>query len=234
VGITSDNYTDYDSVREAAFVLTNSDVESESYAMSLGMAKKWDGHGITLGYAYTDANDVQPMTSSVAFSNYVNRAFNDPQEQVSSRSDYNIEHRVTASYSFEKEFLADYASKAFVFFQNSSGVPYSRTVSGNSAFNYTPYLEGNNVLVPGTLRNEFTGPSWTKVDVKFTQELPGLRDGDTSSVFLVIDNITNMFNDEWGVLEQPSFPRGLLEGQDFTTVNDASAYEVRVGFDYDF
>lgn len=234
VGTTADGYTDYDSVREPAFVLTNADEEANSYAFSLGLNRQWENHAITAGYAYTDANDIQPMTSSVAFSNYTNRAFNDPQEQVASTSNYNIKHRFTASYRYEKEFIADYASKAFVFFQHSSGRPYSRTISGNSAFNFTPFLEGNNVLVPGTERNEFTGPSWTKVDLKLTQELPGLRADDRATVFMVIDNLTNMINSDWGQLDQPSFPRGLLVGQPFSTSTDASAYEVRFGATYDF
>ena len=33
-----------------------------------------------VGYAWNDAEDIQPMTSSVAISNYTNRAFFDPQE----------------------------------------------------------------------------------------------------------------------------------------------------------
>lgn len=234
VGTTNAGFTDYDSVREPSFVLTNADVESDSFAFSTGLRKDWDNHAITMGYAYTDANDIQPMTSSVAFSNYVNRTFSDPQEQVSSRSNYNIEHRFTGSYQYEKEFFADYATKAFMFFQHSSGRPFSRTISGNSAFNFTPFLEGNNVLVPGTSRNEFTGPSWTKIDLKLTQELPGFREDDRASVYMVVDNLTNMLNDEWGVLRQPSFPRGLLTGQPFTTSSDASAYEVRFGINYDF
>ena len=45
------------------------------------------------------------MTSSVAFSNYVNRAFYDPEEEVLSTSNYNVEHRVTAVLNYNVNLL---------------------------------------------------------------------------------------------------------------------------------
>ncbi|MEE4282488.1 MAG: TonB-dependent receptor, partial [Pseudomonadales bacterium] len=81
VGTTADGYPEYDSVREASFVLTNSSEGNESLLASFSLSKFYDnGLDWTFGYAYSDAEDVQPMTSSVAFSNYTNRAFFDPQE----------------------------------------------------------------------------------------------------------------------------------------------------------
>ena len=53
-------------------------------------------------------------------------------------------------------------------------------------------------------------------------------------MFMVIDNLTNLINDKWGVLEQPGFPRTLVEGQPFSTSFDASAYEIRFGANYNF
>ena len=61
-----------------------------------------------------------------------------------------------------------------------------------------------------------------------------MRDGDRAQVFMVIDNLTNLVNDKWGVLEQPGFPRTLVEGQPFSTSFDASAYEIRFGANYNF
>ena len=230
-------YPVYDSVRLASFVLTNADVSNESFVASLGASKEWDnGISMTVGYAYSDAKDVQPMTSSVAFSNYSNRAFTDPQEQVLSTSNYNIKHRFTGSLSYAKDFWRNYDTRFFAFFQSSSGRPYSRVLDGqsNNIYGFTPFLNDDSVLVPGTERNEFTGPSWTKIDLKISQDLPGFRNGDRAQVFMVIDNFTNLLNDEWGVLEQPSFPRTLVPGQPFSTSVDASAYQIRFGATYDF
>lgn len=226
----------YDSPLQDTFVLTNSDVGNESFVASLGISKEWDtGWAATFGYAYSDAKDVQPMTSSVAFSNYNNRAYIDPQEQVLATSNYNIEHRFSGSLRYSKDFWTDYDTSFFAFFQSSSGRPYSLVdTNPNDYYNFTPFLDGGGVLLPGEERNGRKGPSWTKIDLKISQDLPGLRADDRAQVFMVIDNFTNLLNDEWGVLRQPSFPRTLAEGQPFSTSFDASAYEIRFGASYDF
>ena len=229
----------YSSPNMDTFVLTNSEVGNESFVASFGVVKDWDnGWRATFGYAYSDARDVSPMTSSVAFSNYNNRAFIDPQEEVLSTSNYNIRHRFSGSVSYTRDFWKGYDTSIFAFFQSSSGRPYSRTLDGlaNDIYSFTPFLgnSGNSILLPGTERNEFTAPSWTKIDLKISQELPGFRKEDRASVFMVIDNLTNLLNEEWGVLEQPGFPRTLVPGQPFSTSIDASAYEIRFGVNYDF
>ena len=232
-------YPTYDSPNQDAFVLTNSEVGNEAFVASVGLSKEWDsGWATTLGYAYSDAKDVSPMTSSVAFSNYNNRAFTDPQEEILATSNYNIKNRFSGSLSYTKDFWKEYDTRFFAFFQSSSGRPYSKTQGGvgNSIYSFTPFLgnNGNSILVPGTKRNEFTGPSWTKIDLRISQDLPGLRKQDRAQVFMVIDNLTNLINSDWGVLEQPGFPRTLVPGQPFQTSFDASAYEIRFGASYDF
>lgn len=226
----------YSSPLQDTFVLTNSDIGNQAFVASFGVSKEWDsGWAATFGYAYSDAEDVQPMTSSVAFSNYNRRAYTDPQEQILATSNYNTKHRVTGSVSYTKDFWTDYDTNIFAFFQSSSGTPYSLVDrSPNNYFNFTPFLDGGGVLLPGEERNGRTGPSWTKVDLKISQELPGLRDDDRAQIFMVIDNLTNLLNDEWGVLSQPGFPLTLAEGQPFSTSFDASAYEIRFGASYDF
>ena len=230
--------TDYDSPNLDAFVLTNSDVSNEAFALSLGAAKEYDnGLGLTFGYAYTDAKDVQPMTSAVAFSNYNNRAFNDPEEQILSTSNYNVKHRFTTSVNYEKAFFGDYNTNFFAFFLSQSGSPYSRTLNGvgNNIYGFTPFLGngGDSVLQPGTERNEFRAPNWTKVDLRIGQELPGLRADDRTEIFMVIDNLTNLIDSDWGVLETAGFPGTLSENERFS-INTASAYEIRFGARYEF
>ena len=101
-------YPTYSSVREPAFVLTNSKSDAKSLLVSGSVSKSYDfGLDWSLGYAYTDAEDVHPMTSSVAFSNYVNRAFGDPQDVSASTSDYNTKHRFTALANYERAFFGD-------------------------------------------------------------------------------------------------------------------------------
>ncbi|WP_416877196.1 TonB-dependent receptor [Litorimonas sp.] len=226
----------FDSPLEDAFVLTNSDVGNESLNISFSAAKDWNnGHRATFGYSYSDAKDVQPMTSSVAFSNYNNRAFTNPQEQVLSTSNYNIRHRFTATYAYEKAFFGDYLSKLFLYSQFNEGRPFSRVLdNGGGFFGFTPFIADANVLIPGTERNEFTSPWWFKADLKLEQEIPGIKDGHNASVFMTIDNLTNLIDSDWGILEEGSFPRTLVTGQGVNRVNDASAYEIRFGASYDF
>jgi outer membrane receptor for ferrienterochelin and colicin len=239
VGTNDEGYPIYDSVRLPSFLLTNSSEDSTSYTLSFGLMKSWDnGINLTTGYAYNHAEDVQPMTSSVAFSNYQYRAFTDPQEQVSSLSDYNIEHRFTAALSYDAEYIDGYDTTFSAFGLIQSGRPYSRTIPRddvNGIYNYTPYLDSNNVLPIGNERNGENGSWWNKVDVRVSQQLPAFTEGHSANVFFVIDNLTNLINEDWGIAERVSF--NTVEVADTTPENrqgDASLWQMRVGFNYNF
>ena len=239
VGTNDEGYPVYESNREASFVLTNSDKGNESLVASVSLNKVHDfGLDWTLGYAYSDAKDVQPMTSSVAFSNYMNRAFTDPQEQKLSTSNYNIRHRFTATLNYEAFFWNDNATTISLYAAANEGTPYSYTLADdpNSVYGYTPYLEGNPILVPGEDRNEHGGAWWAKADLKVEQELGGVGAEDKLSVFMVVDNLTNLLNDEWGILRQANFPGNVPQGQakNEYRVGDASLYQIRLGMNYEF
>ena len=149
------------------------------------------------GYAYTDARDVNPMTSSVAYSNYTNRAFFDPEEEVLSRSNYSMTHRFTSVLNYSTEIIGSYSTRFSLFAQANSGYPYSLTLSTGGgtigAYGFTPYLGfKENVLVePGT-RNDKEGDSWTKADLKITHELPAFASDHRAQAWFVIDNVTNL------------------------------------------
>ena len=234
-------YPTYESPLLDSFVLTNADENNEGFIASIGASKNWDsGWSARVGYAYSDAKDTQPMTSAVAFSNYNNRVYTDPQEQVVAVSNYNTKHRFTANVSYEKDFVKDYDTRFDMFFLSQSGRPYSEVQNRQerAIYGFTPFLSTNRLLAPGTERNEFTSPSWTKIDFRISQDLPGFRAQDRSQVFMVIDNLTNLINSEWGVLEQADFPNTRVQlgnGRlsDFS-INAASTYEIRFGAKYDF
>jgi hypothetical protein len=203
-----------------------------------------NGLDVRLGYAWVDAKDVNPMTSSVAFSNYVNRAFYDPEEEVLSRSNYNIEHRFTGVLNYNVNLFGDYNTRFSLFAQSSSGVPYSVTLGGfegtGLAYGFTPYLDFlEHVLVePGT-RNNQEGSSWTKADLRISQELPGINAEHSARAFIVVDNVTNLLNDEWGVMYKPNFPYGVTQGdidagRAESRIGGASLWEIRVGAEYRF
>ncbi len=237
VGTTAEGYPQYDSVREPSFVFTNSSEGNESTVVSVSLSKAYDfGLDWRLGYAYTDAEDVQPMTSSVAFSNYVNRAFFDPQEDRLSRSNYSIEHRFTLVVNYERMFFGDNRTIFSVYASANEGQPYSFAFNGTiNPYGFTPFLDfADNVLAPGDDRNDQDGAWWGKVDVRVEQEF-GIGPGKASA-FIVIDNLTNLLNDEWGVLRQSDFPNNVNRNQNQfePRVGDASRSEIRFGVRYAF
>ena len=83
-------------------------------------------------------------------------------------------------------------------------------------------------------RNAETGSSWTKLDLRIDVGIPVFREDDRASVFLLVDNLTNLLNDNWGILRQHAFPGTIEEGTPEPRVGDASRYEIRWGIRYAF
>ncbi|MEM7768816.1 MAG: TonB-dependent receptor, partial [Pseudomonadota bacterium] len=245
VGTTEEGYPIFDSPRADSFVLTNSDEGNRSTTVSFSVAKDYDnGLNWAFGYAWNDAEDVQPMTSSVAFSNYNNRAFFNPQEDRLSTSDYNIEHRFTLLTNYERAFFGEYNTTISAFATARSGQPYSlvREDGGSGFFGFTPFINGGSVLLPGGTRNSEEGSWWGKVDLRLEQEFPGILPTHRTAGFIVIDNLTNLINDEWGILREPDFPpnvdvnpvTGALTQPAESRIGGASLFEVRLGLRYEF
>ena len=228
-----------------SFVLTNSSVGNEAESVAFSIFKAYEfGLDARIGYAWTDSRDVNPMTSSVAFSNYINRSFYDPQEEVLSTSNWNIEHRFTLVLNYGVDFWEGYTTRFTLFGQANSGVPYSITLPGSDgtsgAYGFTPFLDfEENVLVePGT-RNEEEGSWFAKMDLRISQQLPGFGSDHRASAFLIVDNFSNLLNDEWGIQRQVAFPNGVTQdqidqGQAEGRIGDSSLWEIRVGVDYRF
>ena len=246
-GRTPEGRPIFASNREGAFVLTNADEGNRSLTVSGSVQKDYDnGIDWSLGYAYNDSKDTNPMTSSVAFSNYTNRAFFDPQEQVLSRSNYNIRHRFTGTANFERDFWKDNYTRLSIFGSLNSGQPYSLAETDAGFFGFTPFIDDDdaNILITDGTRNSENGSWWGKVDIKVEQEIPGVFGGHKAKVFMVIDNFTNLLNDEWGVLRQVAFPNTFDPTPDLSDPNavtepeqrrtDASLYEIRFGVKYEF
>src|SRR5690606_426543 len=98
------------------------------------VAKDYEnGVAASLGYAYTNAKDVHPMNSSVAFSNYHFVAASDTQNLSLATSDYEIPHRLTLNLTYAHEFFAGYETRFSLFGQavksNSYGYTFNRSSS---------------------------------------------------------------------------------------------------------
>jgi len=233
----SGTYPEYDSVREPSFVLTNSGEGNRSKNFSVSLNKAiGENFDYTIGYSWNDAEDVQPMTSSVAFSNYQNRAFFDPEEDVRSTSNYSIENRVAATANWRKTFADRIFATLSLYGSYNSGRPFSYTYNGTiNPYGFTPFLDfRDNVLAASDERNGEEGSSWTKVDMRINVDFPGFMEDHQASAFLVIDNLTNLLNDDWGILDQYNFPRTVVRGTEEPRIGDASRYEISFGVQYEF
>jgi len=112
--------------------LTNTKKGSaDTLTMSLRkpMENSWSG---MLAFSASRAKDVNPGTSSVAFSNYQYRAYLNPNDAELADSNYSVPRRVLASLTWRHNFFGDYATQVSGFFDGHSGAPYS-WVFGNDA-----------------------------------------------------------------------------------------------------
>lgn len=260
VGQTAGN--DYD------FMLGNIDKGgSESYALTI--AKNWnegvlEGLGGRFVYTHTEAEDANPMASSIAFSSYTRFATSDAQRPAAATSDYEIRDRFAFDVSYSRKFFGDNETSFRLFAQHRTGLPFSYTFansrSGNydndfghpvssysgrqatsNALLYVPAAAGGAVtatsdprvtyaagfdvaafnaflqqsgligyagkIVP---RNAFNNPDVTTVDIRISQELPAFfPNGAKLELYMDIENLGNLLNDEWGVVEQYDFYRGV-------------------------
>ncbi|HFT7531076.1 TPA: carboxypeptidase regulatory-like domain-containing protein [Stenotrophomonas maltophilia] len=113
-------------------LLTNTDKgSSDNFTVSLKKPFNGSWSGM-VAYTYSRAKDVNPGTSSVAYSSYQNNAWYNPGEDVASVSNYSIPNRIIASLSWERKFFGDYATRVSAFYDGHSGAPYS-WVFGNDA-----------------------------------------------------------------------------------------------------
>ncbi|NZA26297.1 TonB-dependent receptor [Luteimonas sp. SJ-92] len=78
-------------------------------------------------YTKTSAEDVNPLTSSQAHSNWDGRAIFNPNEPTADTSNYEISDRFTAALTWQRAFFGDYRTTATVVYEGRTGRPYSWT-----------------------------------------------------------------------------------------------------------
>lgn len=242
------------------FMLTGAD-KGGSDAVALTVAKTWnegiwDGLGAHFVYTYTEAEDANPMTSSIAQSSFTRFASSDHQNPPAATSDYEVRHRYALNVSYARKFFGDNETRVNLFAQHRSGLPFSYTFAGSRTGNFDNDF-GNNVssysgrqatsnqllyvpaasdpivlYAPGfdvagfnqfldnsglskfrgriAPRNAFRHADVTTFDVRISQELPAFfPNGAKLELFADIENLGNLLNDDWGVLEQYDFSRSV-------------------------
>jgi hypothetical protein len=130
-----------------SIVLTNALQGNRAYTISAMFTKDFEfespllgkpaGLDLNFGYAYTNADDSSPATSSVATSNYLNVATASANALDRATSNYETKHNVTFNATYTEEFFKDLESSFAFFFQARSGQPYSLTFNNTGAFGDT-------------------------------------------------------------------------------------------------
>ncbi len=107
--------------------LTNTD-RGYSWNVVGQVDKTWE-NGISIGAAYTlqRAKDVNPGTSSVAFSNYDNTATDDPNGSAYGTSNYQIDDAWRLKFGYDTELFGDNTTRFELFLNSRAGQRYSHT-----------------------------------------------------------------------------------------------------------
>jgi Carboxypeptidase regulatory-like domain/TonB-dependent Receptor Plug Domain/TonB dependent receptor len=108
-------------------LLTNTN-QGDSAIWALGFEKKFPW-GLDIDYTYTHQNvrDVNPATSSVAASNYINNITADPNHPSLSTSNYQILYENRISLTYQHKWLGDNNTTIRLFMYNRAGLPFSYT-----------------------------------------------------------------------------------------------------------
>ncbi len=153
------------------FILDNVQGEDgKGFAVSATLSKDHDnGLSWVAGYAHVQSDEVSPMTSSVAFSNWIQIAVADSENPDLATSNYEIPHRFMLNLSYEKEFFGDLTTRFTLYGQANQGRPYSAVFADEDLFFCGPFFcsgyERNLIYMP-------TGPGdpLVQFDPNFDQD----------------------------------------------------------------
>ena len=217
------------------YMLTNSGETPVSNVISLVLQKEFDfGLDVLLGYAWTEAEDVSPMTSSVAGSNFDNTALLDINNPSAAKSNYVVPQRFTLRLGYERAIFGDNLTQITLFGYFNEGQPQSYAMNsgdleGDGFFGrhllYVPDgpTDPNVVFDPGFDQEAFfawaadngLGPGFTerngyntgwssRFDLRISQEIP-LPADLIGRIYFKVYNLGNMLNDDWGEIVDAQF-----------------------------
>jgi len=157
---------------DGAYLITNSsDGESTNIAFKLERPYRGGFWGY-VAYVWGDSEVVNDGTSSRAVSNWqFNEALN-PNEPDTSRSDFEVEHRFTASLAYRFNERTEWPTTVSLYYNHQSGRPYSyllgtsRAFPGFGSFNGDGFFFSNDLFyVPsGPEEVNLSQADWAELD----------------------------------------------------------------------
>lgn len=118
-------FTRLDSSVSGAYLITNTN-KGEATNISVKIERPYrDGFSGFVSYAYGDSKTVNDGTSSRAVSNFQFNETLDPNNAVESTSDFEVEHRFNASFSYRFNRRTKYPTTVSTFYNLQAGRPYS-------------------------------------------------------------------------------------------------------------
>ena len=101
--------------------------------VSFNLSQRLDsGWSWKLGYTVGQSEDVNSGTSSVANSNWVNRAVFNVNEEIASTSNYEIRGRGILAVNYQQAIFGDLKTSVGMFFEARAGRPYSFTFNNDA------------------------------------------------------------------------------------------------------
>jgi len=216
-------------------MLTNSGETPVSNVLSFVLRKEFDfGLDVLLGYAWTEAEDVSPMTSAVALSNFENTALLDINNPPAAKSNYVVPQRWTLRLDYEYPIFGDNLTQITLFGYFNEGQPQSYAMNGGDlegdgffgrhllyipdgptdpnvvfdpGFDQQAFFEwaAANGLGPGfTERNGYNTGWSSRFDLRISQEIP-LPADLVGRLYFKVYNLGNMLNNDWGEIVDAQF-----------------------------
>ena len=207
--------------------LANSKYSPKTSLLSAIASRSFDNDvDVTFGYTYTDANDVHPMASSVAYTNAnENLVTVNPNDPTPATSDWEIKHKFITTLNW----AASDRTNVSLFYQYASGNPYSLSAYGGwtelgiqpgwrtEDFPSIPLYVGENAsyeetgiaianMEPGLYeRNAFRTDGSSRVDMKVTH-----TPMDNLDLYMVVKNLGNLIDGDNGAYYRSSSANGIV------------------------
>ncbi len=116
------------------YLIDNTDKgKTEQFTVSL--TKPWttgSDWSWSMGYTYTHATEVGPLTSSTASSGWGYQYGFNANEEVLTRSRYEIKDRLSGSLNWKHKFFGDYETSVGLVYEGRSGRPFSYVFNGDA------------------------------------------------------------------------------------------------------